>query len=72
MRGQLLSIALSVEQHEDGDYFWVLLESFDDPKQFEPLLEAATGFPSYLDALQAGFVVLKGLSDDLTVGPREA
>ena len=71
MRGQLISIALTVEQHDAGDYFWVLLESFDDPKQFDSLLEAATGFASYADALQAGFAVLKGLSQDLSVGPRE-
>jgi hypothetical protein len=39
--------------------------------EFEPLMEAATGFATYADALQAGYVVLKGLSDDLSVGPRE-
>lgn len=71
MRGQLISIALTVDQHDAGDYFWVLLESFEDPKQFESLLEAATGFPTYVDALQAGFAVLKGLPEDLDVGPRE-
>lgn len=71
MRGQLLPIALTVEQHEAGDYFWVLLESYDEPREFDSLLEAATGFPTYAEALQAGFVVLKGLSEDLNVGPRE-
>lgn len=71
MAGQLISIALTVDQHDAGDYFWVLLESFDNSMEFEPLMEAATGFATYGDALQAGYVVLKGLSDDLGVGPRE-
>jgi hypothetical protein len=71
MAGQLISIAVTVDQHDAGDYFWVLLESFDNSMEFEPLMEAATGFATYADALQAGYVVLKGLSDDLNVGPRE-
>jgi len=71
MAGQLISIALTVDQHDAGDYFWVLLESFDNSMEFEPLMEAATGFATYGDALQAGYVVLKGLSDDLSMGPRE-
>lgn len=71
MAGQLISIALTVDQHDAGDYFWVLLESFDHSMEFEPLMEAATGFATYADALHAGYVVLKGLSDDLGVGPRE-
>ena len=71
MAGQLISIALTVDQHDEGDYFWVLLESFDNSMEFEPLMEAATGFATYGDALQAGYVVLKGLSEDLNVGPRE-
>lgn len=71
MAGQLISIALTVDQHDGGDYFWVLLESFDNSMEFEPLMEAAKGFPTYAEALQAGYVVLRGLSDDLGVGPRE-
>lgn len=71
MAGQLISIALTVDQHDAGDYFWVLLESFDNSMEFEPLMEAATGFPTYIEALQAGYVVLKGLSEDLNIGPRE-
>ncbi|MBJ2159284.1 hypothetical protein [Variovorax sp. IB41] len=71
MAGQLISISLTVDQHDAGDYFWVLLESFDNSMEFEPLMEAATGFATYGDALQAGYVVLKGLSEDLNVGPRE-
>lgn len=71
MAGQLISIALTVDQHDAGDYFWVLLESFDNSMEFEPLMEAATGFATYADALQAGYIVLKGLSEDLDVGPRE-
>jgi len=71
MAGQLISIALTVDQHDEGHYFWVLLESFDNSMEFEPLMEAAKGFHTYAEALQAGYVVLKGLSEDLNVGPRE-
>ncbi len=71
MTGQLISIALTVDQHDGGDYFWVLLESFDNSMEFESLMEAAKGFPTYAEALQAGYAVLRGLSEDLSVGPRE-
>jgi len=71
MFGPLISIALTVEQHDTSEYYWVLLESFDGSPEYERLLEAAAGFATYLDALQAGFAVLKGLSEDLAVGPRD-
>jgi hypothetical protein len=71
MAGQLISIALTVDQHDGGDYFWVLLESFDNSMEFEPLMEAAKGFLTYAEALQAGYAVLRGLSEDLNVGPRD-
>lgn len=71
MAGQLISIALTVDQHDGGDYFWMLLESFDDPMAFEPLMEAAQGFPTYAEALQAGYLALRGLPEDLSVGPRD-
>lgn len=71
MAGQLISIALTVDQHDGGDYFWVLLESFDNSMEFESLMEAAKGFHTYAEALQAGYAVLRGLSEDLNVGPRE-
>jgi len=71
MAGQLISIALTVDQHDGGDYFWMLLESFDDSMAFEPLMEAAKGFPTYAEALQAGYLALRGLPEDLSVGPRD-
>jgi hypothetical protein len=36
---------------------------------FDSLLEAATGFSTYFAALQAGYVALVALSDDLNTGP---
>jgi hypothetical protein len=71
MRTHLLSLALTVDQHDQGDYFWVLLESFDHSMEFEPLMESMVGFPTYVEALDAGLAALKARSDDLTVGPRE-
>jgi len=71
MARQLLSIALTVEQHDDGGFYWVLLESFDYSMEFESLMESASGFATYVEALDAGYLMLKRLSDDLSVGPQD-
>lgn len=71
MRTQLLSLALTVDQHDQGDYFWALLESFDHSMEFETLMESMHGFPTYVEALDAGFAAMKALSEDLSSGPRE-
>lgn len=71
MARPLLSIALTVDQHEEGDFYWVLIESFDRSMEFEPLMESGKGFATYIEALEAGFAALKGLSDDLVTGPRD-
>ena len=71
MPHRLLSIALTVEQHDNRNFYWVLLESFDNSMEFEPLMESATGFPVYIEALEAGYVMLKKLSGDLKLGPQE-
>lgn len=71
MTHHLLSLALTVDQHDEGDYFWVILESFDHSMEFETLMEAMHGFPTYVQALDAGFAALKNLSEDLSVGPRD-
>ena len=71
MANRLLSIALTVEQHDNGNFYWVLLESFDNSMEFESLMESAVGYQAYIDALDAGYVMLKKLPDDLRVGPQE-
>jgi hypothetical protein len=71
MRTQLLSLALTVDQHDQGDYFWALLESFDHSMEFETLMESMHGFSTYVEALDAGFAAMKALSEDLSSGPRE-
>ena len=71
MRTQLLSLALTVDQHDQGDYFWALLESFDHSMEFETLMESMHGFSTYVEALDAGFAAIKALSEDLSSGPRE-
>lgn len=71
MARPLLSIALTVDQHEEGDFYWVLIESFDHSMEFEPLMESGKGFATYIDALEAGFSALKALSEDLVMGPRD-
>ncbi|WP_436823489.1 hypothetical protein [Variovorax sp. DT-64] len=71
MARPLLSIALTVDQHDEGDFYWVLIESFDRSMEFEPLMESGKGFATYIGALEAGFLALKALSDDLMTGPRD-
>ncbi|CAN7681851.1 hypothetical protein LJR084_005631 [Variovorax sp. LjRoot84] len=71
MARQLLSIALTVDQHDDGDFYWMLLESFDNSMEFESLMESASGFETYIEALDAGYLMLKRLSDDLAIGPQD-
>ena len=69
MARDLLSLALTVDRHGEGDYFWVILESFDRSGEFSPLLEAASVFPSYIGALRASYAVLISLVDDVFPGP---
>ncbi len=71
MASYLISLALTVEQHEDGTFFWVILESFDHSMEFELLMESAHGFPTYVAALDAGALALKAIADDPASGPRE-
>lgn len=71
MARRLLSLALTVEQHDDGAFFWVILESPDRSAHFEPLLESAQGYPGYVAALNAGTEALQGISEDPDDGPRE-
>lgn len=69
--GALIPLAVTVERHDDEGYFWVILESFDEATTFEPLMEAAAGFATYAQALDAGVAALKNLSADPRVGPVE-
>lgn len=71
MASILLSMAVTVEQHESGEFYWVILESFDHSMVFDSLMESAHGFASYNAALDAGVEALKGISDDPEQGPRE-
>ena len=67
----LRSIALTVEEDEPGHFTWVLLESQGDAVVFD--VELACGeqaFPSYRQALEAGFDALTDMCDDKNAGPR--
>ncbi len=71
MSSHLLSLALTVEQHGEADFSWVILESFDFSNTFEVLMESVHGFRTYIEALDAGHAAIKLLSTDLDIGPRE-
>ena len=69
MTSRLLSLAVTVNQHECGDYYWQILESHDNSSEFELLVEAARPDSTYSDALTNGCVALTALCEDPLVGP---
>jgi hypothetical protein len=69
MARRLLPLALTVERHDDGDYYWRILESFVGPGDYESLMEGASPFKSYVDALKAGSDTLLALCADPLAGP---
>lgn len=71
MARRLLSLALTVDQHDSGDYAWRILESPDHLAEFEPLIEGALLYTTYVDALKAGCDALLALCEDPLVGPME-
>jgi hypothetical protein len=68
MTQRLLQIAVTVERHVDGRYFWRILDVVDG-EFVEPLVEGVTLFPTYADALIAGAQMLLSLCDDPEAGP---
>lgn len=68
---QLLSVALTVDQLDGGEFHWVIVESFDHSMEFEQLAASVIGYSTYIEALEAGFEVLKGMSHDPRLGPRD-
>ena len=68
MTQRLLHIAVTVERHVDGRYFWRILEVLDG-RFVEPLVEGVTLFPTYADGLIAGAQMLMSLCDDPEAGP---
>lgn len=60
------NIALTVHELEDGEFYWVLIESVEDaadgqPHTYLPLEAAHEPFGSYSNALVAGVAVLRRL-----------
>lgn len=71
MPRRILPIALTVEHHDEGHYYWVLLEALEAPGLYETLMESASGFSTYGEALAAGCAALKGLCHNPERGPQE-
>lgn len=69
MTSRLLSLAVTVNQHDCGDYYWQILESHDNSSEFELLVEAARPDATYRDALKNGCEALTALCEDPLVGP---
>ena len=72
MTSRLLSLAVTVNQHDCGDYYWQILESHDHSAEFELLVECARPDATYRDALKNGSEALAALCEDPLVGPRQA
>ncbi|MEO7242980.1 MAG: hypothetical protein ABIW85_08705 [Variovorax sp.] len=71
-RTPLRQIALTVQELEPGEYYWVLLEAVDDVVQdtlpYQPMEAANEPFATYSNALVAGVAALRRMGLD---GPRE-
>ena len=68
----LRQIALTVQELEPGEYYWVLLEAVDDvihdALPYQPMEAANEPFATYSNALVAGVAALRRMGPD---GPRE-
>ncbi|MGJ7489092.1 hypothetical protein [Variovorax sp. ZT4R33] len=71
MARRLLSLAVTVDQLDSGDYAWRILDSPDHFAEFEPLVEGSLIYVTYIDALRAGCDALVALCDDPLIGPVE-
>ncbi|MES2187062.1 MAG: hypothetical protein V4505_21120 [Pseudomonadota bacterium] len=69
MAHELLPLALMVERHASGAYYWVLLEAMDDAGEFIRLVEGGQHFAAYEAALQNGCDALLRLLPDPDAGP---
>lgn len=70
MTDHLRTIAVTVEESEQGRFHWLVIESIDDPTGFTVLFGSAEVFGSWEDALDGGVSTLKCLVADRTIGPR--
>jgi hypothetical protein len=69
MANELLPLALMVERHASGGYYWVLLEAMDDEGEFIRLVEGGQHFAAYEAALQHGCEALLRLMPNPDAGP---
>ncbi len=70
MAQDILPLALMVERHSSGGYYWVLLESLDYDDEFQRLLEGSQNFATYQAALQDGCEALLRMLPDPSIGPQ--
>lgn len=68
MTGALRHIAVTVEEPENGQFEWVLLERSTEWAAFRRAKRPAA---SYARAMAAGLLALQEMVDDLEAGPRE-
>ena len=66
----LRSIAVTVDEPDPGNFYWVLLESQGRDDEFRLLNSAPRGLDSYERALQEGVNELRRLCAARALGPR--
>jgi hypothetical protein len=66
----LRSISITVDEPEEGSFFWQLLEY--NGLDWEQLQFAERPAATYSKAMAEGLLALQALIDDLDIGPREA
>lgn len=70
MTTRLRNISITVDEPDHGRFYWLLLESREDPQVWEALAAADEPCASWADAFDAGCVALYKLVPDERVGPR--
>lgn len=70
-RSHLRLLALSVEEQGSGKFVWCLRESTGDAVVFESVRRPANNFPSYSEAMAAGYAEWQRMvASDADNGPR--
>ena len=70
MTHHLRKISITVNEPETGQFFWLLLESQEDARQWETIAVANEACTSWDDAFDAGCVALYKMVPDERIGPR--
>lgn len=66
----LRRLAVFVDETDDGQFDWLLIECSDDTGLWADLRVSARSYPTWIAAYDAGTVELMKVVDDERIGPR--